>query len=375
MRFATISASDPEGESGRANMVAWLLDEGAGDMDALAFNRGLEAHAIQLSFSAGTDHFTVHVKTLSEHLDKAMELLAMALSKPRLDDDAIERVKAQMHRVLRQKEENPSYIAKRELMRQIYGSHPYANMALGDHQGIDTISKADLQDFLSRYITKGNLAMSAVGDVKAETLQALVKKHFTVLPDAFSPSHNLAQAEFLAAGQTEVVRKSQPQTVVMVATKGIARNDPDFYKAYVLNHLLGGGTLTSKLGDEVREKRGLAYYAYTSLTWLDKGHFLSGGFGTRNEQAADALKVMMNTIRTVQAGEITQAELGEAKGYLTGAWPLSLTSNSGLAGILLTMQLDGLGKDYIERRNSYIEAVTLDDVKANGLIQQYHIHS
>lgn len=363
--------SDEKGKYGRALLLASLLNEGAGELDALAFNQALENRAIQMSFNADDDLLTVNMQTLSEHADKAFELLALALTKPRLDEDAIARMKAQMHSSLRQMEEQPRYAASKALAEAVYASHPYANPTEGTHEDIEAITKADLQDQLKRYVTSGNLLMSVVGDVDEAGLQALAKKHLSPLPTEFSPRHEVPKLKPMAMGQTEVQRRSIPQTVLLFAGPGIERSSKDFYIAYVLNHLLGGGTLTSKLGDAIREQRGLAYYAYSQLQIMDHGALLVGGFGTRNEQAAEALQVMMDTLRSARNGEITQDEVDEAKSYIIGAFPLALSSNEGIASMLLVMQRFGLGKDYLAERNDLIDAVTREDIirVAKTLIQ------
>lgn len=354
--------SDIKGKEGRAQMAAALLTEGAGELDALAFNQLLEAHAIKLGFGVDDDLLTVEMETLSEHADKAFELLALALTRPRFDDDAVARVKAQMHSALRQMEEQPAYAAAKALGVAVYGDHPYAGPTEGTREGIDAISKKDLEDYRAHYLSGGNLMMSVVGDVKPAQLQVLIARHFKNLPETFTPQHDVPLLTLHASGDTETLQRSIPQTVVVYAGEGIARGDEDFYAAFILNHLVGGGTLTSKLGDEIREKRGLAYYAYTTLQAMDHGAAFVGGFGTRNSQAADALKVTMDTLRQVQAGNISEQEIAEAKSYITGAFPLTLASNDGIASMLLVMQRFHLGKDYLAKRNAIINAVTREDI-------------
>lgn len=356
------ASSDEKGKKGRATLLSSLLNEGAGELDSLAYNQALEDQAIHLAFAADDDLLTVNLETLSENADKAFELLALALTKPRFDDEAVARMKAAMHSNLRQMEEQPRYLASKALAQAVYGDHPYANPMEGTHEGIDAITKEDLQAQMTHYVTSGNLMMTVVGDVDAAGLQALVQKHFGTLPAEFKPTHEVPVLEAKAMGQTETIRRSIPQTVLLFAGKGIERSDKDFYVAYVLNHLLGGGTLTSKLGDEIREKRGLAYYAYSQLQVMDHGSLLVGGFGTRNNQAAQALEVMMDTLRATQNGEISQDEVDEAKSYITGAWPLTLSSNDGIATMLLVMQRFHLGKDYLSERNNLINAVSRDDI-------------
>ncbi|MCH2547096.1 MAG: insulinase family protein [Alphaproteobacteria bacterium] len=356
------STSDTKEKYGRAQMTAALLNEGAGELDALEFNQMLESHAIKLGFGADDDLLYLQMETLTENADKAFELLALALTQPRFDEAAIARIKGQMHSGLRLLEEQPSYVAKKALTSAVLGDHPYANPTEGTHETIDAITKADLKEYLAHYITLGNLTMSVVGDVDAKALQALTKKHFSALPKTFDAQHKVSQLEPILMGQTDVVRRSIPQTVISFAGKGVARDDKDFYVAYVLNHLLGGGALTSKLGNEIREKRGLAYSVSTGLSIKDHGVLFAGGFGTRNDQAAEALKVLMDTLRATQQGDISEEEVSEAKSYIIGAFPLVLASNDGIAMMLQMMQRYKLGKDYLAKRNAYMEAVSREDV-------------
>lgn len=364
--------SDAAGQEGRAQMAAALLSEGAGDLNALQFQQALEDHAIKLSFSVNKDALEVEMQTLSEHADKAFELLGLALSKPRLDADAVARVKAQQHAALRQMEEEPRYVASRLMETELLGAHPYAKPTLGTHAGIDAVTPDALRQFVRDAITAGNLQMAVVGDVSVAQLQGLVGKHLAALKPDFKPLVDVPELKLQALGQTKIERRSIPQTVVLFAGEGIARNDPDFYAAHVMNHLLGGSTLTSKLGDEIREKRGLAYYAYSSLSMQDHGAWFGGGFGTRNDQAPDALKVLAETIAAVEAGGVSEQELADAKGFIMGAFPLALADNEGIASTLMMMQRFGLGKAYITERNTLIGAVTLDDVKrvAKRLLQR-----
>jgi zinc protease len=150
---------------------------------------------------------------------------------------------------------------------------------------------------------------------------------------------------------------------VLFGQAGVSRDDPDFYAAYVTNHILGGSGFTARLTEEVRERRGLAYSVYSYLYPLDHAALWLGGLGTANAAVGEALQVVRREIAGMAAGEITQAALDDAKTYLTGSFPLRLTSNDGIARTLVTMQVDRLGLDYLERRNGYIEATTVEDVR------------
>jgi len=357
------STSDPADKEGRAQMAAALLDEGAGDKNPLQFQTALENKAIKLSFGVDQDELTVSMETLKENAGEAFALLGEALAHPRFDSEAIARIKTQMHAALKQAQENPTYLAGRALDDMIYHGHPYARPAEGTDASIDAITKADLKDYVSHFVTQGNLMMAVVGDTEKRELQTLLAAHLKDLPETFA-AQSISPAEVKASGQTQLIQRAQPQTIVLYAGKGILRNDVDFYKAFVLNHLLGGGSLTSILADEIREKRGLAYYAYSGLDVMDHGAAFTGAFATRNDQAGAALKILLETLKRVAAGGVTQQELDDAKNYLIGAFPLQLASNDGLAAMLMVMQRFHLGMDYLDKRNDIIRAISLEDVKA-----------
>ena len=168
---------------------------------------------------------------------------------------------------------------------------------------------------------------------------------------------------FAGDGRTLVVRNRVPQSVVTFGHRGIERKDPDFYAAYVANHILGGGGFGSRLTEEVREKRGLAYSVYSYLYPNDYAPLWMGGVGTNNLQVADSLDLIRREIERMRAGEVTAEELKDAETYLTGSFPMRLTSNDAVAGLLVGIQREDLGLDYLETRNDYIEAVTLDEVR------------
>jgi zinc protease len=197
--------------------------------------------------------------------------------------------------------------------------------------------------------------------VTAQELGPLLDLAFGDLPDASAPVA-VADAEPVDGG-TVIVRKSVPQSRVLFGQDGLARDDPDFYAAYVANHLLGGGGFTSRLTEEVREKRGLAYSVYSYLYPLDHGPLWFGGVGTANAAVDESIRLIRKEIARMAAGDIEAAELADAKTYLTGSFPLRLTSNDQIASLLVSMQVDDLGIDYLEKRNGYIEAVTLEDVR------------
>ncbi len=361
LQFRGGAALDPAGKEGLAYMVSGLLDEGAGDLDSQAFRTELEDLAIRLSFDAGRDELSGQLKTLTLHRERAFELLGLALSAPRFDAEPVERIRNQIQAGLRRRAEDPDYLAALTWFAHAFPGHPYGRPSQGTVASVATITADDLRAFVGRRLARDNLVIGVAGDITAAELAPLLDVAFGQLPATSAP-FELSPAK-PADGGTVVVRKDVPQSQVLFGEAGLARDDPDFYAAYVANHLLGGGGFTSRLTEAVREKRGLAYSVYSYLYPMDFAPLWLGGLGTANAAVGEALKLVRTQIAEMAAGDIGQAALDDAKTYLTGSFPLRLTSNDGIAAILVAMQVDHLGIDYLEQRNRYIEAVTLKDVQ------------
>jgi zinc protease len=361
LHFRGGAALDPAGKEGLATMVSGLLDEGAGDLDSETFRTELEDRAIRLSFDAGRDEFTGRLKTLTLHRERAFELLRLALTEPRFDAEPVERIRNQIQANLRRRAEDPDYVAGLTWFATAFAGHPYSRPVEGTDESLAAIEVADLRGFVADRLARDNLVIGVAGDVTAAELAPLLDRAFGGLP-AHSVPYQLAERE-PAGGGTVVVHRDVPQSQVLFGQEGLARDDPDFYAAYVANHILGGGGFTSRLTEEVREKRGLAYSVYSYLYPMDFAPIWLGGLGSANAAVGQAVQVVREQLAQMAAGEISEAALEDAKTYLTGSFPLRLTSNDAIAGTLVQMQVDDLGIDYLERRNGYIEAVTLADVR------------
>jgi zinc protease len=361
LHFKGGSALDPEGKEGLAYMVSGLLDEGAGDLDSQAFRTELEDKAIRLSFDATRDAFTGQLKTLTTHRERAFELLGLALTRPRFDAEPVERIRSQIQADLRRRSEDPEYIASLSWFETAFSGHPYGRPIRGTVESIAGIEEADLRGSVDRRLARDNLVIGVAGDVTAEELEPLLDHAFGNLP-ADSAPFDIAEMT-PEGGETVVVRKDLPQSQVMFGESGLKRSDPDFYPAYVANHILGGGGFTARLTEEVREKRGLAYSVYSYLYPLDFAPLWLGGAGTDSTRVAETVELIRKEIARMASGEVGQAELDDAKTYLTGSFPLRMTSNDRIASMLVSMQVDDLGIDYLDKRNDYIEAVTLEDLR------------
>ena len=360
--FGGGATQDPADKPGVGNMVASLLDEGSGDLDSKTFHERLDRRAIELSFSSTRDHFRGSLRMLKDNKDEAYDLLRMALTSPHFEAADVERIRAQVLSGLRRDTTNPTSLASRKFLEVAFGDHPYGRPANGTLDSVPKIDAADLKDYVRRVIAKDGLRIAVVGDVDADTLGKLLDKTFGGLPAkaSLTPVPDVMAAK---PPQRAFIPLDVPQTVVTFGGPGILRHDPDFMAGYVVNHILGGGGLSSRLYHEVREKRGLAYSVYESLLWMDHSALFVGNTGTRADRAGETVDAIEKEVRRIAEEGPTQKELDEAKSYLKGSQMLALDTSSKLAQALLQYQLDKLPIDYIEKRNAIVDAVTLDDAQ------------
>jgi zinc protease len=360
--FGGGATQDPADKPGVGNMVAGLIDEGSGDLNSQAFHERLDRRAIDLSFSSTRDHFRGSLRMLKDNKDEAFDLLRMSLTSPHFDSADVERIRTQIISGLKHDSSNPGALASRKFLEIAFGDHPYGRPASGTLESVPKITVADMKDYVRRVLAKDTLRIAVVGDIDAVTLSKLLDQTFGGLPAKASLTP-VPDIEATQPPQRAFIPLDVPQTVVTFGGPGIKRNDPNFMAAYVVNHILGGGTLSSRLYHEVREKRGLAYSVYDALLWMDHSALFVGNTGTRADRAGETVEAINNEIRRMAEDGPTQQELDEAKSYLKGSQMLALDTSAKLASALLQYQLDRLPIDYIEKRNAVVDAVTLDDAR------------
>jgi zinc protease len=356
------STQDDPDKAGTAHFTADMLDEGAGDLDGKTFHERLERHAIELSFSASRDYFRGSLRTLNENRDEAFDLLGLVLSQPRFAADAVERVRSQELADRQRELVNPNSLASNAWWSAAFPGHPYGRESNGTPDTMQRITADDMRAYVKRAFARNELTITIVGDVDAEAAGKLIDRAFGALP-AHNDLKPVAQATPRGLGRRIVINLDVPQAVVTFGGVGIARRDPDFYAAYVVNHILGGGSFTSRLYQEVREKRGLAYGVSEHLVWLRATAVMIGGTATAAERTGDALKIVEQQIKRMAEQGPTAAELAAAKSYLKGAYALTLDTSTKIAAQLNEVQVDDLGIDYMQRRGALIDAVTIEDAK------------
>ncbi|RED48525.1 M16 family metallopeptidase [Aestuariispira insulae] len=353
--------SDPDGLEGLADMASSLIDEGAGSLDSRAFQGRLNDLSITLRFSAGREGFGGTFYSLNRYRGEAVEMLRLALNEPRFDAEPVERIRSQIITGLRAEAQNPRTIAGRRLMQDLFPDHRYSRPVGGTEQSISTIRTEDLSGFVSKELTRDRLTVGVVGDITADELSDLLETAFGGLPER-GPVPEVQDVTPHSAGGLDVIEMDVPQSAIVFMQPGLKRDDPDFYSATVLNHILGGGSFSSRLTDEIRENRGLAYSVYSYLYPMDRAGLWGGAAATQNSRVSETIEILRHEWRRIAEKGVTEQELRDAITYLTGAYPLRFTSSLRVAGILVGVQREGLGMDYIARRNDLIHAVTLENV-------------
>jgi zinc protease len=362
LSFRGGSALDPAGKAGLANLAAGTIDEGAGALDSRSFQQELNDLSITLRFSAGRDSFGGTLRTLTENRARAFELLRLALTAPRFDDEPVARIRAQILASIKANQEDPGYISGRAFRETLFGEHPYARSGQGTAETLAAIETDDLRRFAAERFARETLIVGVVGDVTPAELGDLLEDTFAGLPTGAGAAE-VAEARLNDANGTIVVDMEIPQSVVVFGQRGVKRDDPDYYAAYIMNHILGGGSFSSRLYQEVREKRGLAYSVYSFLNPMAHAALIQGGVATQNGRVAESLDLVRAEWRRMAEEGPTQEELELAKKFLTGSFPLRLSSSGAIADMLVGIQWHDLGIDYLDRRNELIDAVTLEDLR------------
>lgn len=356
------NSQDPKGSEGVANFLTAMMDEGAGDLTAIQFQERTEEIAMRMGFEDSRDSFYGSFETLTANRDAAVELLRLAINKPRFDADAVERIRGQLLAGLAFEAKDPDRVASREWFATAFPGHPYGRPTTGTTESVTRITRDDLEKYRKRVFARDTLKVVAVGDIDAATLGKLLDQVFGDLP----AKADLAPVPMVTprkGGALEVVEMPVPQSVATFGLGAVARKDPDFIPAFVMNHILGGGGFASRLMEEVREKRGLAYSVYSYLQPYQHTSIFAGGVATKNEEIGQSLDVIKAELKRMATDGPTPEELRNAKDYLIGSYPLRFDTNAKIANQLLGILQDDLGIDYVDKRNGLIEAVTMEDVK------------
>lgn len=362
---ATLDADD---SLGAVAFMTALLNEGAGALDAQSFAIRAEELAARISFDSGRDTVTVSVQFLTETANETIALLNSALTRPRFDEDAVERVRAQLIASLRRDALDPNTIASRAFAEAAYPGHPYARPSEGTPESVAALTRDDLLNAHHAALARDRVHIGVAGDIDAAALGPLLDTLFQDVPE--STVALPARASFVAEPGVTQVPFDGPQSVIAFGHRGIPRDDPDFLTAFVVNEIVGGGRFGTRLMRELREKRGLTYGVGAFLASGLLGESYQGRLSASNADVGEAIDQIRAEWEKLVSQGVTTDELDRIQTYLTGAYPLRFDGNGAIAGIMASMQFQGFGIDYVNIRNDMIEAVTLED--ANAVAQRLY---
>ena len=356
------TALDPADKRGLANMAVDLLDEGAGGLDSTAYQSQVEDLAAQINFSAGADMISVRLRALKSNLAPSFDLLRLSLTQPRFDPEPVARVRASVLDAIAREQRSPNALASRLWWKAAFPGHPYGLSSRGTADSVNAVTPDDLRSLVHNRFGKDVLIIGIVGDITPAELKPIFDSTFGALPDHATPD---ATPDMTAQtkGEVEVANMPIPQSVVVFGQPGVTRNDPDWYAALLDLNILSSGGLASRVTLEVRQKRGLAYSVSASLDPLEHTGVILGQVGSQNANAAQAIDVIRATWQRMHDDGPTAKELADAKTYITGSFPLGLDSTGRIASILVSIQFDHLGLDYLAKRDQIINGVTLADAK------------
>jgi len=355
------SSQDEAGKEGTLRIMTALMDEGAGQLDSSAFQALLEEQGISLSFSSSRDNFSGRLRMLRDDREQAFELMHLALTKPRFDVDAIERMRDAIRTGIIRSKTSPGANASKALRNALFPDHVYSRPHQGDEKTIDAITREDIVAINEKILTRENLYIGVVGAISAKELAEVMDTLFGEFPEQskITPVKDVKPE----TGKTIELEMSVPNVSISLAYNGIKRSDPDFFAAHLMNHILGGGTFSSRLYQEIREKRGLVYGVSSGIATLDHTAYLSAGTSTRPENRDETLNLIKQEVLKIVNQGVTQEELDKAKKYVSGAYAINnLDTSSKIAGVLVALQSEELGIDYIDARADQIAKVTLEDI-------------
>ncbi|MDX2388253.1 insulinase family protein [Sinorhizobium medicae] len=357
------STQDPPGREGSVNLMSELLLEGAGDLDSDAFQQQLDDVGAKINLWVGLDAVEVNLQVPVERKDDAFDLLRLAIERPRFDQAPMDRVRAKIVTGITAEAKDPLAVSGDVWMKAIYGDHPYSRPVQGSPESLAAATTSDLKALHNRVFARSNLVIAATGAIDADALKSAMDQIFGRLPaePSLMPVSETAPklAQFIS------LPYDLPQNKLLLAYPGVSRKDPQFFAAYLMNHILGGESFTSRLWNEVREKRGLTYGIQSHAENYDHASAFVINTATRADRAGETLSVIDTEIKRMADEGVTEEELEMAKRTRLGGYAIhNFNSSNATANTLVDIQLKNLGIDFLDERQRLIEAVTVEDISS-----------
>ncbi len=352
---------DPSGQGGLASLTARALLFGTQKQSMVSMNEQLDFMGASLSSDAGRDYAILSLRVLKKDLADGLKLFMEVLTQPAFPAEEVANEKARTLAAIRASEDRPGEVAEKAFLNALYGAGPYGQPVIGTKESVEKLMVDGLPQFYDSCYDPNNSIMVIVGDLGEKELKDTILPRLSGWQKRDIPSPTLEiRADY--ARKTVAIDRPLTQANVILGHGGITRGNPDFYAVAVMNYILGGGGLTSRLMQEIRERRGLAYSVSSGF---DTGKY-QGSFRivlqTKNASARDAIQLALAEMLRMRTELVSEKELDGAKKYLIGSFPLRLITQDGIASFLMQVEYENLGFDYAERYPGLIQAVTAEDV-------------
>jgi zinc protease len=354
--------NEPKDKAGLTNLLAELLTEGTKHRTSKDISEEIEFIGASLDASAGSDYMTVTLSVLKKDIDKGFELFSDILLNPIFPQEEIQREKLLIKGILKQKEEEPAFIANRAFKKEVFGEHPYGRLIEGSVETIESIKRDDLLSFYSEYFLPNNSIVSIAGDLTSDELNSLIKKYLSYWRKIDLPLKTVGLFEGKKIKKVIKIDKDITQANIILGHTGVSRDNPDYYAISVMNYILGGGGFSSRLMQSIRENMGLAYDVDSSFVPNKEGGMFRVEVQTKNESANLVISEVLKQMEKMRKEYVSAEDLSEAKSYLTGSFPRRLDTNRKIADFLAYVEFYNLGLDYVKKYPDYINSVTKEDV-------------
>lgn len=358
------SSFDAPEKSGVAGLTHQLLDSGAGGLNEDQISRGMADIGAQFGGDFNQDSASVSLRTLSSaaERDKALDIMARVLQQPEFPEAILAREKVRLIAALKEAETMPESIAEKAFQKSVFGTHPYALLGSGEVGTVGKITVQDLRDFYHTHYQADHAVVAIMGDATRAQAEAIARQLTAQLPVSPGPSALPAVVMKIAASEQRIPHPAS-QSHILIGVPGVARGDPDYFPLFVGNYILGGGGFESRLMNEVREKRGLAYSVYSYFMPLKQPGPFQIGLQTKKDQADEALKLVRGTLANFIARGPTEQELLAAKQNIIGGFPLRIDSNRKILGYLSVIGFYDLPLTYLDDFTRNVDKVTVAQIR------------
>lgn len=364
------SVYDPPGKEGLANLTAKMLLRGTTIHNGEELLERVEYLGASIDINTEEDYVRLSSRALSKDLPVLLEIISEYIMKPAFDNLEFKKLKNQVYSEILSQLDDPFYAGQVAFRRLLFGNHPLNHNPIGFDTTIKNIEVKDLKDFYNTYYAPNNSFIVLVGDFNSDSVISLIDKFFGNWNPKNLPEFSASLPD-LKGKKAMLIKRDISQSYIFLGFSGPDINASDWIQTRIMNYILGGSGLTSRLATEIREKRGLAYSVYSFFDRFKYGGYFVAGVQTKKESTNEAVELIVKEMRRLQEG-VSKEELERAKKYFIGHFPLDFDTYREMANFITKIEIEGLGLDYPERFEDMVSSVTLEDITSSARRYLHH---